>query len=143
MMVDPAASSRPSVAYLLSMAGGCIAIIFTVLTLGGVWELLRGHEATEALGAIGTTGFAFSFLPAFVIRIIFWPKASMFWRRCARTFVTAVFGCSIIGTVVTAVMLLTGAAGHQPGDVTEWALIAVVCQAGAVAWLLRFRADGL
>ena len=142
MSLERSAAVRPSVAYYLSMAGGCLGLMFTIFTLTGLAQARQGHDPVAGMSGLGTVGFAFSYTPAFVMRLLFWPKATEVWRACARTYITAVFVTSILGTAAAAFLLLTGPAGSRPGFSISDLVMAAVCQIGALAWLTRFRGEG-
>ena len=137
--LDAAESKRPSVGYYLSIAGGCLGLMFTIFTLSGIWQARHGHDPIAGMGGIGTVGFAFSYTPAFVMRLIFWPKSSRAWKASARLFITVVFTASLLGTATAVILLLTGPAGPRPGFSASDIVAAALFQIGAVVWLVRYR----
>ena len=116
--------------------------MFTIFTLTGFWQAHQGRDPIAGMGGLGTVGFAFSYKPAFVMRLLFWPKATESWRTCARAFITAIFSISLIGTLTAIVLLLIRPAGLRPGFSMSDLVMASFCQIGALIWLVRYRSDG-
>ena len=138
MNVVEGATDKAPTGYILSAVGGCLALTFTVFVLGAIWESSRGHNPLDVFNGVGVAGFVFSYAPIFIMRLIFWPKASVVWKSAARLFMTAFFAASLMATVV-ALVLLAGPAGLKAGGMTYWMALAALCQVGAVVWLVRYR----
>ena len=138
-MMLPDESYRPSAGYLLALLGGCLGLTFGSLPIGAVWEVSRGVDPYDALSGPTTVVFAVAYIPAFALRLIFWPRSSPQLRAFTRRLLTGFLIVSFLEAIAAVVLPAVYGATSASIIVIPSAIIAVLCQIGTVIWLVRYR----
>ena len=144
MTGESVSAARPSPGYLYALSAACIGLSFMGLGLGGA---LLGRAGADPIGAFdvdGMVAFLLAFAIIFATRLLFWPHAPSALRSGVRIAVTAIFVLAgllaLTGLVLALSLPPTTPHASFPVYVS---ILAVLFQAGAVWWIMRYRNEGL
>lgn len=134
-----APSSVPSSGYSWSLIVAALGVTATTLALMGALYLRAGRDPVDAVGLPGQVAFAASFGLLFATRLIFSPTRTTATKAAVRGALAAVLGVEVVLAGIAAVLVLSG---PPPGLFLGIALaLALICQAGTLIWLLRYRSQ--
>ena len=128
---------RVSPGYTISLALSLLSFPFDGMALGGLSLLKRGQDPVAALDSPGLICLAAAYLPAFLVRLVFWRRSSPALREGVRTFVVIVL-CALLALTTYTVVRTTLSSG-VPGWMVAFVILAFLCQIATLAWLIRYR----
>lgn len=127
---------RPSNGYLYSIAMAAVSI-------GILGYLFSVRYQGAKLFGIGIAGYFFvaMFAVLFIIRVIFWSRATPAIQNMTRLFVTLVFIATLLTVLVMAGLIVSSADGANRAAQVCFLVAAAVFQVPNVIWLLRYRTE--
>ena len=145
MTADVAASSsQPSPGYLLSIGLACVGFACLGISVGGGLIAKAGGDPMRAMDVDGMVTFVSAFAIIFACRLIFFKGVGQQVRHVVRTAITVVFCVELLATVFSIWLAASGPPSTQALSLPVWfTTIATLCQIGTLAWLFRYREEGL
>ncbi len=137
-------SVRPSPWYLLTLSLGCAGLTFLGIGLGGALIGQAGGDPVDALSVDGVMMFLVGFAILFASRLIFWPQASASIRGIVRFAIVAIFILGVLGSLAGLVLSWQLPATLKNASAPFYfSVLALICQAGSLLWITRYRREGV
>ena len=139
------ATATPSREYYISFGLAYASLALLGMTLSVRWSVARGHYPEDGLGTWGSAGLILGFCLTYADRGRYWPRLPVELRTALGYLVVAVLWLSVATACFSLYTSVSASAVPCPkgscGEGLQLGLtiMAVICQAGTLAWLLHFN----